>query len=147
MNVLVFTVWPVEFWRVPVAQVERLRQRFPEVAFTHAVSDADAIAAIASADVALASRLSAAMIERAPRLRWVHSTAAAVGILPLQELAARRIAVSNSRGIQAAPIAEHVMGGLLLLSRRFNLMLQAQRERRWIQNDLSSAAWPWSLKG
>ncbi|HEY2380430.1 MAG TPA: D-2-hydroxyacid dehydrogenase [Terriglobia bacterium] len=147
MNVLVFTVWPVEFWRVPESQIRRLRERFPEFTFTHALTDNDAAEAIQTADVALASRLSAAMVERAPRLRWVHSTAAAVGILPLQELAARRIAVSNSRGIQAAPIAEHVMGGLLLLSRRFNLMLEAQRERRWIQNELSSAAWPWSLKG
>lgn len=147
MNVLVFTVWPVEFWRVPESQIRRLRERFPEITFTHARTDADAAEAIQTADVALASRLSAAMVERAPRLRWVHSTAAAVGILPLEELAARRIAVSNSRGIQAAPIAEHVMGGLLLLSRRFNLLLEAQRERRWIQNDLSATAWPWSLKG
>ena len=81
------------------------------------------------------------------RLRWVHSTAAAVGILPLKELAARGILVSNSRGIQAVPIAEHVIGGLLVLARRFNLMLDAQRERRWIQNELTRDAWPWSLDG
>jgi phosphoglycerate dehydrogenase-like enzyme len=87
------------------------------------------------------------MVAAAPRLRWVHSTAAAVGILPLQALAARHIAVTNSRGIQAAPMAEHVIGGLLLLSRRFNLMLEAQRERRWIQNQLASEMWPWSLAG
>jgi phosphoglycerate dehydrogenase-like enzyme len=77
----------------------------------------------------------------------VHSTAAAVGILPLKELAARGILVSNSRGIQAVPIAEHVIGGLLVLARRFNLMLDAQRERRWIQNELTRDAWPWSLDG
>ena len=147
MNVLVFTVWPVEFWRVPERQVQRLRQEFPDITFVHAQSDADAGAAIGTADVALASRLSAAMVESAPRLQWVHSTAAAVGILPLPELAARGILVSNSRGIQAAPIAEHVMGGLLVLSRRFNLLLQAQQERRWIQNELTSNKWPWSLKG
>jgi D-2-hydroxyacid dehydrogenase (NADP+) len=147
MNVLVFTVWPVEFWRVPESQVQRLREQFPHITFVHTLSDADAAEAIQTADVALASRLSAAMVNRAPRLRWVHSTAAAVGILPLQELAARGIAISNSRGIQAAAIAEHVMGGLLALSRRFNLMLEAQRERRWIQNEVASTAWPWSLKG
>jgi len=147
MNVLVFTVWPVAFWRTPKSEVERLRKRFPALSFTHALSDDEAKAAIETADVALASRLSAAMVERAERLRWVHSTAAAVGILPLPELAARGIAVSNSRGIQAAPIAEHVIGGLLVLSRRFNLMLDAQRERRWIQNELTDTAWPWSLFG
>ena len=147
MKVLIFTIWPVAFWEVPEAQVARLRGRFPEVTFTHAVSEADAFSAIATADVALASRLSPAMVGHAPRLRWVHSTAAAVGILPLNELAVRGIMVTNSRGIQAVPIAEHVMGGLLVLARRFNLMLAAQRERRWIQNDLTSDAWPWSLHG
>jgi D-2-hydroxyacid dehydrogenase (NADP+) len=39
------------------------------------------------------------------------------------------------------------MGGLLVLSRRFNLLLDAQRERRWIQNELARDAWPWSLRG
>src|SRR3989440_4338284 len=134
MNVLIFTVWPVEFWKVPKAQVERLRERFPQVTFTHALTDAEALSAIESADVALASRLSPAMVEHAPRLRWVHSTAAAVGILPLKELAARNIAVTNSRGIQAATIAEFVIGGLLVIARRFHLMLEAQRQRKWIQN-------------
>ncbi len=147
MNVLIFTVWPVAFWKVPESQVARLRERFPELTFTHALSDAEAHAAMESTDVALASRLSPAMVLQAPRLRWVHSTAAAVGILPLPELSARGISVTNSRGIQAVTIAEHVMGGLLVLSRRFNLMLEAQRERRWIQDQLTRDAWPWSLHG
>jgi phosphoglycerate dehydrogenase-like enzyme len=147
MNVLIFTVWPVEFWRVPASQVARLRNRFPHITFTHALTDADAFAAIHSADVALASRLSTEIVGNAPRLKWVHSTAAAVGILPLKELAARNIAVTNSRGIQAATMAEFVIGGLLVISRRFHLMLEAQRERRWIQNELTGDVWPWSLRG
>lgn len=147
MNVLIFTVWPVAFWNTPKPEVARLRERFPQIAFTHAETDAEAAAAIETADVALAPRLSPAMVERAPRLRWVHSTAAGVGILPLKELAARGISVSNSRGIQAVTIAEHAIGGLLVLSRRFNAMLDAQRERRWIQNELTRDAWPWTLHG
>ena len=43
-------------------------------------------------------------------------------------------------------MAEHVMGGLLVLSRRFDRTLDAQRERRWIQNELSDD-WPWLLHG
>jgi phosphoglycerate dehydrogenase-like enzyme len=147
MHVLIFTVWPVEFWRVPEKQVMRLRERFPNVTFTHAVTDADAFSAIPFADVALASRLSPDIVQNAPRLQWVHSTAAAVGILPLKELATRNIAVTNSRGIQAAAMAEFVIGGLLVLARRFHLMLEAQRERRWIQNDLTRDVWPWSVSG
>jgi phosphoglycerate dehydrogenase-like enzyme len=148
MNVLIFTVWPVAFWRTPESEVARLRLRFPEVRFIHASSDEEAAAALETADAALASRLSAAMLARAPRLRWIHSPAAAVAnLLPLKDLASRSIRVTNSRGIQAAPIAEHVIGGLLVLSRRFDLMLEARRERRWIQHELTSVSWPWSLRG
>ena len=145
---MIFTVWPVAFWQTPKSQVERLRKRFPEISFRHALTDDEASLAIETTDIALASRLSAAMVERAPRLRWVHSTAAAVAnLLPLDEFAARGIIVTNSRGIQAVPIAEHVMGGLLVLARRFNVMFDAQRDRRWIQNELTRNAWPWSLQG
>jgi phosphoglycerate dehydrogenase-like enzyme len=148
MNVMIFTVWPVTFWQTPKSQVDRLRKRFPEINFRHAFTDEEASKAIETTDIALASRLSSAMVERAPRLRWVHSTAAAVAnLLPLPEFAARGILLTNSRGIQAAPIAEHVMGGLLVLARRFNIMFDAQRERRWIQNELTRDAWPWSLLG
>jgi phosphoglycerate dehydrogenase-like enzyme len=147
VKVLVYTVWPVRFWNVPPSQVARLRHRFPDVTFTHALSESEALVAIEDADVALASRLTSAMVGRAERLRWVHSTAAAVGILPLEDLAPRGVLITNSRGIQATAIAEYVMGGLLVLSRRFNLTLAAQPERRWIQNELTDKAWPWSLAG
>jgi phosphoglycerate dehydrogenase-like enzyme len=43
-------------------------------------------------------------------------------------------------------MAEHVMGGLLVLSHKFDRTLAAQRENRWIQNDLSND-WPWLLDG
>ena len=145
---MIFTVWPVAFWQTPKSQVDRLRKRFPEISFRHALTDDEASVAIETTDIALASRLSGAMVERAPRLRWVHSTAAAVAnLLPLDEFAARGILVTNSRGIQAVPIAEHVMGGLLVLARRFNVMSDAQRDHRWIQNELTRDAWPWSLQG
>jgi phosphoglycerate dehydrogenase-like enzyme len=147
MKVIVYTVWPVPFWMVPKSQVARLRERFPDVTVFHAMNEAEALREVEDADVALSSHLSAAMVQRAPRLRWVHSTAAAVNILPLTELAPRQIMVTNSRGIQAIAIAEHVMGGLLVLARRLNLTLPAQRERRWIQNELTGDAWPWTLHG
>src|SRR4029078_259658 len=99
MKVLIFTVWPVAFWETPKAQVERLREGFPEFGFTPALTDSAAARAIESGDVVLASRLSPAMVRQAERLRWVHSTAAAVDILPLHELAARNVLVTNSLGM------------------------------------------------
>ncbi|MBI4471918.1 MAG: hypothetical protein HY646_04570, partial [Acidobacteria bacterium] len=140
MQVLIYTMWPVTFWRCPASQVERLRKRFPEITFVHAQNEAEGYAGIVDTDVAFSSMFGAEMLSKANKLRWVHSTAAAVGTLPLMELAARKILITNSKGIQAVPMAEHVMAGLLVLARRFDLLLAAQRDRRWIQNDISIEA-------
>jgi phosphoglycerate dehydrogenase-like enzyme len=145
MKVLVYISWPVRAWCIPDAHVERLRVRFPEIEFVHTRDREEAAAAIRDADVCFTPFLTPEMVTTAPRLRWVHSSAAAVGgLLPLRELAARGITVSNSRGVQAIPIAEHVLGGLLVLARRFDLILAAQREKVWIQNQLCDD-WPWVL--
>src|SRR5215510_5432747 len=105
MKVLVYIGWAVRAWQIPKTHVARLRERFPEIAFVHAENEAQAFDAIENVDVAFSSRLTPAMVERAKRLRWVHSSAAAVeGLLPLSALAARGIVVSNSKGVQAIPI-------------------------------------------
>jgi phosphoglycerate dehydrogenase-like enzyme len=51
-------------------------------------------------------------------------------------LGARGVMVTNSRGIQAAPIAEHVIGVVLALSRRLPFALQRQAARVWAQNEM-----------
>ena len=54
----------------------------------------------------------------APRLARVHSAASGVGALLFPEMLARPAVLTNSAGVYAAPIAEHVVGGLLYLLRR-----------------------------
>ena len=147
MNALIFIRWPVEAWCIPDAKVEYLRREFPEVNFAQIFDQGDALRAIEDVDLSFTPFLTTEMVQAARRLRWVHSPAAAVeGLLPLDELAARGVVVTNSRGVQAIPMAEHVMGGLLVLARRYDRTLAAQPERRWIQNELSHD-WPWMLHG
>jgi D-2-hydroxyacid dehydrogenase (NADP+) len=147
MNVLIYISWPVQAWCIPDTHVAALRRAFPGIAFTHARDQAETSRDIPDADVCFTPFLTPAMVEAAKRLRWVHSSAAAVeGLLPLTALAARDVVITNSRGVQAVPMAEHVMGGLLVLARKYDLTLAAQRERRWIQNELSHD-WPWMLHG
>ncbi len=147
MKVLIFIQWPVKAWSIPDKQASALALQFPDIEFIRAHTLDEAGRAIADVDACFTPHLLPDMIATAPRLRWVHSSAAAVeGLLPLTELAAAGVTVTNSRGIQAIPIAEHVMGGLLVLSRRFDRTLAAQRDRLWIQNALSDD-WPRMLHG
>jgi phosphoglycerate dehydrogenase-like enzyme len=147
MKVLVHVSSRVKAWSIPDSHVDALRAAFRDAEFLHAGTYEHAEELIRDADVAFAPILTQQMVMSAPRLKWVHSSAAAVeGLLPLTTLAEREITITNSRGIQAVAIAEHAMGGLLVLSHKFNRTLEAQRARSWIQNELA-CDWPWLLDG
>ena len=142
MKVLIHIQWPVKAWSIPDAHVAALIAAFPEIEFLRAFNMESAARAVIDVDACFTPVLTAEMIGSAAKLRWVHSPAAAVeGLLPLSALATRGVTVTNSKGVQAIPIAEHVMGGLLVLSRKLHHTLAAQRERQWIQNDLIND-WP-----
>ena len=147
MHVLISIQQPVTAWTIPPAQVERLRDTFPDITFTNALDDRAVEAFLPAADVAFTWILSRDMLARAPKLRWVHSSAVAVGTLPLQELAARGIAVTNSRGVQSAAIAEHVIGSLLALARRLPMAIRRQDARAWAQNEMVGDLSPWIVQG
>jgi phosphoglycerate dehydrogenase-like enzyme len=147
LNVLISIQQPVVAWTIPPAHVERLRAAFPHITFTYVLDDRAVRQGLASADAAFTWIMSASDLAAAPKLRWVHSSAVAVGTLPLGELAARRIVVTNSRGIQSVAIAEHVIGSLLALSRRLPHLTRRQDARVWAQNDMIGELSPWLVHG
>lgn len=70
-----------------------------------------------------------AVFARAGALRWLHAPAAGVGAYLTTSIRARRppVAITNSRGVHAVPIAEHVMGMLLALARELPEAMRQQR--------------------
>ncbi|PYR66528.1 MAG: D-2-hydroxyacid dehydrogenase [Acidobacteria bacterium] len=147
MKVLVAIHHRVDAWTIPAAHVEQLRTRFPHVTFLHSTTRESDIALAADADVAFAIVLSREAAARARRLQWLHCSAHAVGHFPLADLAARGIIVTNSRGIQAVPIAEHVMACLLALARKLPETLRDQQKRVWRPNTYVGDASPRLLAG
>jgi phosphoglycerate dehydrogenase-like enzyme len=77
----------------------------------------------------------------------VHTSAVAVETLCLPELFARGILVSNTRGVQAVPIAEHVLAVVLALAKQIPFVLENQRDARWSQNQFVGRRLPWLLQG
>jgi phosphoglycerate dehydrogenase-like enzyme len=147
VNILISIQQPVRAWQIPAASVETLRERFPDLNFIHATDDQTRASGLAEAEVAFTWILSATELAQAPRLRWVHSSAVAVETMCLTELFARDIVVSNSRGVQSTPIAEHVMAVTLALAKQLPFAIDRQRARQWAQNDLVDERLPWLLKG
>lgn len=97
MRLLIYTGWPVNAWRIPDEQVARIRTALPDVEVLHATNADDAARDIADADIGLIPWLTPPILAKARQLRWVHSSAAAVGdLLPLDDLSRRSIVVTNS---------------------------------------------------
>lgn len=147
MKVLISIQQPVKQWQVPAQGVAALRARFPHIEFVHATSDDDRARGLADCDVAYTWILKAAEFAQASKLRWVHTSAVAVETLCLPDLFARGVVVSNTRGVQAVPIAEHTMAVVLALSKQLPLVLDHQRNAHWAQNDFMGPHLPWLLKG
>ena len=147
MKVLISIQQPVKQWQIPPAGVETLRRRFPSIEFIHATTDEHRAEGLRTCDVVYTWILKAAELAAAPNVKWVHTSAVAVETLCLNELFARGIVVSNTRGVQAVPIAEHVMAVVLALSKQLPFALENQRESRWAQNEFTEARLPWLLHG
>ncbi|HEX6806839.1 MAG TPA: D-2-hydroxyacid dehydrogenase [Gemmatimonadaceae bacterium] len=131
-------------WALPEEGMAQLRDAAPTgweavVIDAPTVSDGDggappseqALTAIGDAEAYAGFGMSRALFADAPRLRWVHSAAAGVGALLFPELRASDVIVTNSAGVHATPIAEHVVAGVLVLLRGLDIARERQRARQW----------------
>lgn len=83
------------------------------------------------ADVMVGWNLPREVVQRAARLRWIHSTAAGVDQLLYPEVLERGTLLTGSSGIHATSISEHVLALALAHSRRLPQAIRQQAARRW----------------
>ncbi len=77
------------------------------------------------------SRSFFAAAQGAPNLRWLHTFNAGVDNPVFRRFLDRGVVLSTSSGSTARPIAQSVIGGMLLLARPFLRWADAQRRRAW----------------
>lgn len=137
LTVLVAIYSPLPAWNIPAADVAALREAFPAHTVLHATSDAEALALLPRADVLFTAELRPALFAAAARLRWIHSPAAGVGGMLFPALVESPVLLTNSRGLSAETIAEHVLAVTLALFRGLPAALEGQRRREWRQAELA----------
>ena len=128
---------------VPEAVLSRFRTEFPEIRFIVPSGDADADddsvtvratpteAEVREADALIGWEVAADQIAAATRLRWMHAAGAGVERYELAQIAAHGVMLTNSSGVSAPNMAEHVLGMMIALTRRFPRLLRAQTRREW----------------
>lgn len=147
MKVLISIQQPVSQWQIPADGVDTLRARFPHIKFSHATTPEQRAEGLNDCDVVYSWILKEPELAQAPKLKWIHTSAVAVETLCLPQLFERGIAVSNTRGVQAVPIAEHVMAVTLALAKQIPFVIENQLHARWAQNEFVGDRLPWLLKG
>ena len=130
---------------IPEETASRLRAEFPQVEFIvpsegegsgrqdnrQAEPAAPSADDLRRADGLICWGLAGETLDAAPRLRWLHAAGAGVEGYDLRAIAARGIVMTNSSGVSAPNIAEHVVGMMTALARRIPRLVRAQAERVW----------------
>jgi len=143
--VAIFSRFPA--WNIPAANVETLRRQFPGHNFLHARSTAEALDTIAAAEIVFTAYLRRDVLGAARNLQWIHSPAAGLEGLLFPEVIESPMVVTNSRGLSADTIAEHVVAVVLALFRKLPRAFEAQRLREWSQTSLIADAPPRTIAG
>src|SRR5262245_28897266 len=98
------------------AQVERIRDAAGPIPVVLAAGGTQLAAAMPEAD-ALFGRLTPALLERAPQLRWVQTQGAGVDGVLFPDFVASEIVLTSEKGHVGAHLAEHALALLLALTR------------------------------
>ena len=132
---------------VPADVLARFRAEFPEIRFVvpgeaagadergTIVAAAPAADDLRDADGLVGWRLEPGMLESTPKLRWLHASGAGVERYDLAGIAARGVMMTNSSGVSAPNMAEHALGMMIALTRRFPTLMRSQAARRWRDTD------------
>ncbi len=137
---LLICVWHAfALWNPPPEMPERIRARWPEMRVVH-LPRYDRIAEqLPDTNIFVGFSLRPEQFALARRLKWLHSTAAGVGQLMYPELRKSGIEVTNASGVHRIPMAEHIVGTLIALARRFPDCFRYQQQSRWAQQELWNA--------
>ncbi len=134
---LVICVWhPFTLWRPPADLAVHIRRRFPEMKVVHLPDYAHLTEEMPDTDIFVGWSLKPEQRHVAHKLKWIHATAAGVGQLMYPELRGSGVVVTNASGVHTIPMAEHVLGMLIALARKFPAAVRYQSWHHWAQQEL-----------
>lgn len=112
--------------------IQKINEIAPDYTYKHQMSGSDYqnVAISIGWDKQLANDLLAES-----QLKWVQSISAGVDSLPLKQYHEKQILLSNSSGLHATAISEHVTGVILAYYRGLIPAINAQQQHKWLNHD------------
>jgi phosphoglycerate dehydrogenase-like enzyme len=131
MKVVAFFHMKEVRWALADGDIARLEERFPGLRIVSIEQPADLPAALADAEVFAGFQFPPQYFAAATRLRWVHSASAGIEANLFPALLASNVVLTNSAGLHAVSIPEHVLAQMLVLARNFHEALRLQARAEW----------------
>jgi phosphoglycerate dehydrogenase-like enzyme len=111
--------------------IPELRETFPGVTFTPALTPEDKLRETADADACLGWPGRDAYLA-ARKLRWIHNVGMGIDwIREAPELVTADVVVTNAPGPHTNPMADHVLAVMLALAHNLRELTEDQRAKRW----------------
>ena len=118
-------------WALPDERLDEWRRRHPGLEVVSIEDDADLAEAVVDADAFVGWRLPPGPFAAARRLRWIHSASAGIEESLFPALVESDVVLTNSTGLHAICIPEHILGQMLVLARNFHEAVRLQARAEW----------------
>jgi phosphoglycerate dehydrogenase-like enzyme len=129
----------IPLWKPPSDAAQRIRARFPEIHVAHLTDPKDMGRELADADIFMGYALGPELLAGSPKLKWIQAVSAGVKQYLYPELRERGAIVTNASSVHCLPVAQHTLGVLMALARRFPDCLRYQQRAKWATADLWNA--------
>jgi phosphoglycerate dehydrogenase-like enzyme len=135
-KLVICVLHPFSLWNSPPETAARIRSSWPEMRVVDVPQYDSLEQELPDTDIFVGSSLRPKQFVIARKLKWIHSTAAGVSQLMYPELRSSGIEVTNASGVHRVPMAEHILGTLIALTRRFPDCVRYQQQSHWSQHEL-----------
>lgn len=108
-----------------------LESAIPDATVRTASDFDDSVDKIETADVVISQYLPTEKLTAATELAWVQATSAGVDHYDFDRFREMGVTLTTASGIHAQPIAEQILGYMLVFERRLHRGMRQQAENRW----------------
>jgi len=137
MKVLIVLKHRFQLWTAPDWFAEKLSSEFPDIDFLNRKNYDTISEDIKDAEVVVSWSLTADQLGNAKKLRWIHSTAAAIHQLMIPEIVNSDILVTNARSVHGPTVGEHVLALMFALAKRLPSAYRMQQQHTWGQEAMT----------
>jgi phosphoglycerate dehydrogenase-like enzyme len=147
-KLLIATESRLDLWVAPEWFAEGLQKKFPQLEVVRVTSFDGIDAVLADTQIMFTQSISPEQFTAARKLRWIHSSAAAVHQFLFPELVESDVILTNAREVHGGGVAEHVMALIFAIAKRIPESIRFQEKHVWGQEILwQGSACPLDIAG